>query len=242
MPLTLKQHAYSVIRERLLSGGIAPGGRLSDEAFARELGISRSPVREAISQLSSEGLVEHRPRSGAYVRVPTLRELQEVYEARVPLEAFAAAKAAERITSEKLAELTKINEQTRDIVAQCRMMPRQVADATLTQRFLSFDYDLHMLILSAADNERVMKMVADCKILTRVFGHVPVEHDLHLLASTYRQHCQIVRSIQQRDPESARHWMERHIQFAEKEVLRAFPKENGVDVVGGNGNQSHQGA
>jgi len=60
--LALKQHAYKLIRKKLESGDIRAGSRLSDDALAREIGISRGPIREAISQLASEGLVEHKPR------------------------------------------------------------------------------------------------------------------------------------------------------------------------------------
>src|SRR5580704_7630282 len=111
MPPTLKQHAYKLIRKRLLSGSLPPGGRLSDDALAKELGISRSPVREAISQLTSEGLVEYRPRSGAYVRVPEPRELAEWYETRIALEGFAVMRAAERITEPQLSELAQLSDE-----------------------------------------------------------------------------------------------------------------------------------
>lgn len=62
--LTLKQHAYNFIQERLRSGAVLPGARLSDDSIAKEIGVSRSPVREAISQLANEGLVELNPQRG----------------------------------------------------------------------------------------------------------------------------------------------------------------------------------
>ena len=104
-PLTLKQHAYEVIRTKILSGVLKPGSRLSDELLARELGISRSPVREAISQLASEGMVDYRPRTGAYVKGPDRCELEELYEIREPLERYAARKAAAGISPEGIARL-----------------------------------------------------------------------------------------------------------------------------------------
>ena len=226
MPLTLKQHAYQVIREKLMTGAIQPGGRLSDDAFAKELGISRSPVREAISQLVSEGLIDHRPRSGAYLRVPDLRELDELYEARIALESFAAAKAAEQMCAADLKELDRINGKTRSTVVACRSFPNKIADQRLTDRFLSLDYEFHMLILRAAGNERVMKMVSDCKMMTRVFGHVPIDHDLTLLASTFGQHLRIARAIHRRDVDNAKFWMESHIRFARDAVLKGFRHEH----------------
>ncbi len=149
MPLTLKQHAYQVILDKLMAGSLAPGVRLSDDALARELGISRSPIREAISQLSTEGLVEYRPRSGAYVKALSRREYEELYDIREALEGHAAAKAAERISGADLGELTELVAAMRAIACECRDAAPGTAGAELTERFLSNDLRFHLAILRA---------------------------------------------------------------------------------------------
>src|SRR5271169_1260355 len=105
MLTNLKIHAYEHIRKRLLSGDLAPGASLSPALLAKEIGISHTPVREAISQLESEGLVERLPRLGARVRLIDRRELEELFELRETLEADAAAWAAERISEEQIVAL-----------------------------------------------------------------------------------------------------------------------------------------
>jgi DNA-binding GntR family transcriptional regulator len=220
MHMTLKQHAYMVIREKLISGTIHSGERLSDDAFAKELGISRSPVREAISQLVSEGLVDYRPRSGAYVRIPAYDELAELYEARLALEPFAAAKATERIRPDELTALQQICREVTEIVDACRDCPGHVADKPLTERFLSLDHEFHKMILAAAGNKRMMRMVEDCKMMVRVFGHVPVVHDLPLIEDTAIQHGRILHAIERGDAESAAKQMREHIEFAQTIVLQ----------------------
>ena len=227
MPLTLKQHAYQEIFNRLMAGSVQPGGRLSDDALARELGISRSPVREAISQLSTEGLVEYRPRSGAYVKVLGRRELEELYDLREALEGHAAAKAAQRIDQPAIDELAQVVQGMREIVLECRATPTRSAGGEMTERFLANDLQFHMAILTAAGNQRLLNMVRDLRIMTRVFGFVPVEHDLKIVASAYRYHTTVLRALVRRDSAAAQSWMVNHIRAARKLVLAGYDRRAG---------------
>ena len=224
MPPTLKQHAYKLIRKRLLAGSIPPGGRLSDDALAKELGISRSPVREAITQLTSEGLVEYRPRSGAYMRVPEPREVEEWYETRAALEGCAALRAAGRITETQLADLRRLLGEMLDVIKACRQQPAKIADAPLRERFLELDLAFHMLILRASGNRWIVKLVDDCRLMTTVFGHVHIEHDLRLLSRTHLGHARILRALAKRDAQQARRVMEAHIHLAQQAVLAGYAK------------------
>lgn len=222
--LTLKQHAYHLIRKKLEGGSVQAGHRLSDDALAKELGISRSPVREAISQLVSEGLVEYRPRCGAFVRVPNRRELEELYEVRSALESFAATKAAMFATAEQLAELERLHHAVLATVQECRTRQPQVADPELTDRFLAHDMQFHLSILGAAGNKRLVSMVEDCKILIRVFAHVPIEHDLRLMTDSAEQHASILAAVRRHDGQAARDLMMSHIVMAGKLVLDHYPR------------------
>jgi DNA-binding GntR family transcriptional regulator len=220
--LTLKQHAYGFILERLQAGGIRPGARLSDDAIALEIGISRSPVREAIGQLASEGFLEYRPRKGAFVRSPDRREIERLYEARLALEGFVAAKAAERATDDDLAQLREITRRLRATVEACRRRPTRTADRRLLDRFLQADLEFHEKILSIVDNEEITAMVQKCQILARLFARVTMEHDLHLMAHTYRQHSLVLRAIRRRDSAAAARWMNYHIDKSAEAVLEQY--------------------
>ena len=215
-PLTLKQHTYEVIRAKILSGSLKPGSRLSDDLLARELGISRSPVREAISQLASEGMVDYRPRTGAHVKETDRCELNELYEIRAPLERYAAQRAAARISPEGIAELQRLCAAMRACVRECRALPTQTATGELTQQFLTNDMAFHVVILDAAGNGRLKKLVTDFKILTRIFGFEPFELDLRLMHSTYRDHLRVLRAIEQHDGRAAGAGMARHIRSAQR--------------------------
>jgi DNA-binding GntR family transcriptional regulator len=224
--LTLKQHAYQAIRQKLESGHMTAGDRLSDIALASELGISRSPVREAISQLASEGLVEYRPRCGAFIKAAKRREMEELYEVRMALEGFAAGKAAQLSNEEQVAELDRLQQELMATVRECRQRPNQVADQELTDRFLAADLRFHWQILHIAGNSKMISIVEDCKILIRAFSHVPVKHDLPLLSASVRQHAAILEAIRRHEIEAARHNMTEHIAMASALVLREYNGEN----------------
>ena len=89
----------------LTRGDLAPGTRLVNRSLAKELGISFTPLREAINQLASEGLVEYVPGGGAFVRRLDRHQLAQLYDLREALEPFAAAEAAKHITEHELEEL-----------------------------------------------------------------------------------------------------------------------------------------
>ncbi|MCF7849436.1 MAG: GntR family transcriptional regulator, partial [Kiritimatiellales bacterium] len=102
---THAKRAYDHLRTKLLSGEFSPGSRILYGPLGKELGISATPVREAIGQLANEGFVELVPQLGAVVRRVSRDELVELYEMREALEPYAAARAAERINAGRLDEL-----------------------------------------------------------------------------------------------------------------------------------------
>jgi DNA-binding GntR family transcriptional regulator len=226
MLLTLKQRAYQMIRDKLLTGMVRPGSRLSDDLLARELGISRSPVREAISQLASEGLVEHRPRLGAFVKQPERRELEAYYEIRRTLECYAARKAALRISAESVAQLRRLYREMFSLAQECRAIAAKAPPPELMRRFFANDLAFHTVILHAADNSPLTKLVTDFKILIQIFSFLETEpalqHDFDSLFTTYRYHRRIARSLQRRDAKAAAVWMARHIRDSQTRTLRDF--------------------
>lgn len=224
--LTLKQHVCQIIRDKLLSGAVKPGSRLSDDLLARELGISRSPVREALGQLASEGLIEQRPRSGAFVKQLDRREVQELYEIREALERYAVRKAAAHISSEGLAQLRRLCAEMHSFVREHQSCCTPAALADLRRRISCNDLAFHTLILEAADNRQMTKLVTDFKILMQIFVHfVPAQHDdLQGLINTFRYHRRITQALQERNAKAAAAWMVRHIQAAKRRVVTAFRK------------------
>src|SRR5947208_1930363 len=112
--------AYAHIREMVVGGDLPVGGRLSPAALAQQLEMSHIPVREALTRLRCEGLLEHRPGRGTFVRRPQRSELIEMIELRTVLESNAAAVAARRIDAAQFDELEHWIHAMRDAAAEFR--------------------------------------------------------------------------------------------------------------------------
>src|SRR5262245_43854186 len=150
--------------------------------------MSRSPVRKALSQLVSEGLLEQRPRSGTYVKKPARRDLEELYAVREPLEQYAAQEATGRISPEAVARLRDLCAELHSLVVECRASPAHTARGELLRQVLANDLAFHRVILEACGNGLLKRLVTDSKILTQVFAFVQLEHDVPVLSVTDRGH------------------------------------------------------
>lgn len=139
--------AVDVIREWIFEGRLSPGARLKEEELARELGISRTPIREALLVLQGDGLVELIPNRGAIVRGYDLADLESLYSLRAVLEGYAARRAAERTTDELIEALEASCE--RYVELRRAGDPRGLIEENIT---------FHNIILEAASNERLEQM------------------------------------------------------------------------------------
>jgi DNA-binding GntR family transcriptional regulator len=209
MATNLKRRAYEHIRLNLFNGNLPPGTILSPVVLAREIGVSHTPVREAISQLESEGLIEQLPRLGPRVKVIDRRELEELFDLREMLESGAAAKAAERITAGEIAELRNLCEQFRERMCQLQNSAADHADAAvLAGQLLILDVGFHIKLLNASNNRRIRKIVGDLHIMTNLFrfrrhaGDAFASNLTHV-EWAYQDHCKIVDALERRDSAEA---------------------------------------
>lgn len=224
MTANRKEQAYQYIRERILAGEFTPGTRLADTELAASMGISRTPVREAIIQLVSQGFVEQVPGQGPTVRGIDRPELEEILEFRELLETAAAAKAAARITAAELAELQGICRRTRALVhafrdRHCRFTAAQEAELRLLEKAF------HLLLMKASRNRRLVQVVNELQVLTHVIerrAEYPPVSPLQRLAQLYRDHSRIVRALATHEPDTARSAVQLHLQWAARYHLGAF--------------------
>ncbi len=224
----LRQQAYQHIQTKILSGEL-PGGRVVSElSLAREIGISRTPVRDAIRRLEQEGVLEQVPRYGTIVRQLHRRDLVELYELRAALEPYAVAQAAGRVNAEDLSMLKKLCEEIKLIATELKKAAKPAVDDTMMRRLLSADMGFHMLLIRAAGNRRMMKIVADSRLLTRIFGTPRQEHDLSVLEETYRFHSQILQAVERGDSKTARQLMTDHIHASMREALEHYDHTHSV--------------
>jgi len=147
---TQRERAYQHIRRKLAEGALPAGVRLSPAALAREIGVSHIPVREAISQLRSEGLIVHMAHRGAFVKGADRQDLVDLIELRTVLECHAAARAAPRISAAQVEELQERSEALCRLAEAFRVPPGTDLREPLGQWLLG-DLALHTVLLRAAE-------------------------------------------------------------------------------------------
>lgn len=197
------------MRRRIIGGEMEPGASLSEIALAEEFGVSRTPVREALKQLQTEGLVEIRPRVGTFVTIPTRREITELFEMKELLEGAAARLLAQR---GRVPEVHRLEENLREAdVAVARDDRDRYAD--LVQEF-------HELIIVGADNSKLeahyrmlMNQLAYPRLVTTSLSQPgrPLQSD--------REHHTVLELILAKDGDSAERVMREHVRASRRAVF-----------------------
>jgi DNA-binding GntR family transcriptional regulator len=228
----LEQRVYDHLVRKLSQGEISPGARLSEIALAQEIGVSRTPVREAFTRLRTEGVVDVLPRFGWFVRIPSRQEIVDLYEAREWLERFTAAQAAERATADDLDELQRLLDAMDQSLRDWSERPRSVLESGALQRTGALDRAFHEVIFRAAGNTWITRMGAQLEALGQAFNFKVIlanaassqmltlpkagqEQHIKELARVWevsvRDHHQIALAIRKHQPTQAEELMTRHI-------------------------------
>jgi DNA-binding GntR family transcriptional regulator len=156
---TAVDHAFGVIWRQLITGEHKPGERLSDVELAAQLGVSRTPVRQALHRLAHYELVRFDPRRGFSVREFTAQDVHEMYDIRSALEVLALRQAAPHLKPADLQEQL-------DFIANLR--PRLNEEPAIAL-FLQSDFQFHNLIIHASDNRRLIRMLAELRSQVSIF-------------------------------------------------------------------------
>ena len=205
---TVSAAAADAIRTAILDGELAPGDRLKEREIAQQLGISSTPVREALQSLDAEGLIELVPNRGATVRSYDEETLEEIYRLRALLEGHAAGQAAERITEAQLALLEESNERFAKLRTDDDLR-------SLVRENLVF----HSLIIEAAGGAKLAELVQNVMhipLIYRVFIWYSPEQKL--LSEKY--HRQLVAALRERDAARAEQVMQEHVLEARDVLAR----------------------
>jgi DNA-binding GntR family transcriptional regulator len=227
---TLKQQAYEHIRNKLLRGELPPGSRLSNRKLAAEIGVSFIPIREAISQLASEGLVEHRSNIGAIVRTPAREELVDLYDLRLALECHAAKSATQHMGPVDIAELEGRNQQMMELAERLGEGHDATLPTELNDQLMVIDAAFHLAILRVAGNSLVIKTVSGLRVLARIFGRRRWVWDAEALRLICEEHSRIIECFRRRDAEGSCRAMADHIERGQRVALEVFDRDRASDA------------
>lgn len=209
---SLADQAFTAVLDAISRGELEPGARLKEAEIARQLGISRAPLREAMNRLESNGMVERRANHGVYVIALSLDDLDDLFRMREALEGAACGLAAERVSSKDIAHLET-------------MLTRHAEATAKTGQYtqLSSDDDFHFFIIGRSGSRRLFRSLC---------------HELYLQVRLYRfrssskpgrsqaalnEHHDIVRALADGDSRKAEDAMRLHISNARQNLLWSEP-------------------
>lgn len=198
-PRPLHHEVAHQIREMIRKGTLCTGERIVEKRFCDALGISRTPLREALRVLHGEGLVDLLPHRGAFVTQPSIQEVRDLFEVMAVLEGLCARTAAARTTSEDLAKLERLHETLEGCYA-----------ARDAERYIHANNALHKLVQQLAENQVLDEVVSGLRqrMLLHRFRQL---YQADRFDQSIREHRELLEAFRRRDPAAAQAAMEHHL-------------------------------
>ena len=212
--LPLRDVVFNTLRQAILKGELKPGERLMEIQLANKLGVSRTPVREAIRKLELEGLVLMIPRKGAEVAEITRQDMEDVLEVRTALEELAVKDACDHITDAQLSELKKASNEFKKALLEGKDLVT-CAEA---------DMHFHDVILSATNNRRLIQMLNN---LSEQMYRYRMEYlkDERTHKTLIEEHDAIRRALKKHDKVKAGAAIRVHIDNQKRSILESLTEK-----------------
>lgn len=217
----LSRKVYRILKGRIIKGNLKPGGKILELNIAKQLGVSRTPVREALRELTAEGFVRTEPNLGMIVIDFSLEDLQEVLKIRKLLEGYAASVTAKKINKGEIKKLKKIIEKMNISISK---------DDVLVYSDLNAEF--HNLIFNICGNKRLMKIYDNLTSSEHRFRIRSLRNNPKRLKYSLKEHQEIVETLKRKDSEQADRLSQRHIENVLKNILeyRIEGKEDNKDA------------
>lgn len=205
----LSDQVYSILREKIFHLRFSPGRKINVEEMAREIGVSRTPVWEAVRRLEQEGLVRCIPRKGVFLQEANEKVITDLYSVRAVLEAYAGKNAALKRDDEELIAMESFLLEQEKIVM----------DKDL-QKYSLLDFDFHLLVARMSKNNLLEEMLKNLMYKARVMRIEPI------LIELYFDHVELFEAIRNKDSALAEHILLLHNEKVAKEALKNLGSAN----------------
>ena len=203
----LREVVYEELKKQILTGKIVPGTRLMEIELAENLGVSRTPIREAIRKLEKEGLVTIEPRKGAYAAQLSRKDMLDILEVRQEMEGLAADFAAQRM-----------DEDGKKALRAAAQDYKEALSSGDTERMIEDDTKFHRIIVEATGNKVLINMVEQLQELVLRFRYLYYEN-FKQVEDMISEHEDIIRAIESGDAQLARKAAAAHIEMLEETVM-----------------------
>lgn len=208
----ISDEVYAALKERILSKQFAPGERLNLSQLEEQMGISRTPLKDALNRLALEGLVDIQPRRGTFVVNLTPAEITEAFDVRRVLEVYAVELAVQRMTESQF-------ERMNDLVKALRRLTDIKDWDGIYRQYCSMDHDLHRLILEIAGNRRLKEVWEKNNVHVEMartrYGELERER-----YRTQEEHEEILRAFERKDLPRLQEVICHHIDRTKRSVLQ----------------------
>jgi len=195
---SLRDVVYEELKMQILTGKVAPGTRMMEVELAEKLGVSRTPIREAIKKLEKEGLVSVELRRGTYVSQVSKEDIIHILEVRQKMDGLAAYYAAQRATKEQIEAIKE---------AEAEYMNAVRSD---TAEAIKIDEKYHAAVVEATNNKTLMQMISELQELVLRFRYIYYDHFKNA-DKMIAEHSDIVKAIENGDAEKAQKLAEEHV-------------------------------
>ncbi|NEU32352.1 GntR family transcriptional regulator [bacterium LRH843] len=196
----LSDRIYFLIRNKIVNNEMAPGTRIQYEELINELGVSRTPLRDAINRLQQDGLIEVKPRSGTFVSVPKEKDIIEIYDLRKSLELLALELSFKRIPTKVIDDLFKEIE-----------LSNVGIDKGDPNPFFTADRLFHRTLIKYSNNQRLIQIMDTLEVQIQWFGII-ITKNFTRPKQANELHIQILTAMKEENLEIAKELMARHIE------------------------------
>lgn len=210
----LREVVFETIRNAIISGSLKPGERLMEVQMAERLGVSRTPIREAIRKLELEGLIIMLPRKGAFVADLSVKDLTEVLEIRAALEGLAAGLAVTRISEAEIEELEIIT-----------LKFNKAIESDNVEELIALDIQFHEALFKATRNERLVQLNSNLREQVQRFREMYLKK-ANRSKETAKEHNDLLEAISSRDIGKAEKLARKHVETTENAILKMMEGKN----------------
>jgi len=213
----LSKKVYRILKARIIKGDLKPGEKILEVNIAEQLGVSRTPIREALRELAAEGFVKMIPNQGMAVNNVSIEDIKEVLQIRKLLEGFAASIAAKKINKGEIKKLEKIIEKMNISISK---------DDVLVYSDLNGEF--HNLILNICGNKRLIKICTNLNGSDHRFRIRALRDNSERLKYSLKEHQEIVEALKRKDAEQAERLSKKHINNVLENILTHKGKEEDI--------------
>ena len=221
----MRQKAYIHIQRQISTGGMKPGDTISELELARVLGSSRTPVREAIGQLVAEGLLAEGPNGSTLVVQLQREDIIDLYEIREALEVYSIGKVANfGMSPENRDRLQQLVDHILVLKKELEDTGASFLNSSQMDRFISCDMGFHAMLMSMAQNSRILKVINETRLLIRIFAIHRQGLDISALTRINKQHQDLLNAVVARDRDTAMKLLSEHISWSQQERIEDYDR------------------